>query len=314
MERNANYALVGLISTILLIGMIVFILWLTNFALSQHYDRYNIVFRGPISGLSKGGEVTFNGIKVGEVSDIKLDAKDPNLVVATARVQSDTPVRQDSTATLEPQGITGVNYIQIKAGTPSRPLLKDLPLESGQPYPIIQAEPGGISGLLSGGGDLMKRAMESLSRVNRVLSDENIQKISGIMSDVQSVTAELRTRKAIIADADHTLKTADQAAAQIRDLANSARGLVDGDGKQTITKIGAAAAEIQATAQELRAMLAKLQGPTSDFAANGLPRLTTAISSLQTATEDIDRLVNQIEQDPQGLIGKARPKEVEVRP
>ena len=57
MERNANYALVGLISTVLLIGMIVFILWLTNFALSQHYDKYSIVFNGPISGLSKGGEV-----------------------------------------------------------------------------------------------------------------------------------------------------------------------------------------------------------------------------------------------------------------
>ena len=124
MERNANYALVGVISTVLLIAAIVFIFWLTNFALSAKYDNYNIVFHGPISGLSKGGEVTFNGIKVGEVSDIRLDAKDPNLVVATAHLQSDTPVREDSYATLEPQGITGVNYIQITAGTPSKPLLK----------------------------------------------------------------------------------------------------------------------------------------------------------------------------------------------
>jgi len=117
MERNANYALVGLISTILLIAMIVFIFWLTNFALSARYDQYDVVFHGPITGLSRGGDVQFNGIKVGETQDIKLDPSDPSLVHAFVRVRSDTPVRQDSTASLEPQGITGVNYIQITAGT-----------------------------------------------------------------------------------------------------------------------------------------------------------------------------------------------------
>ena len=62
----------------------------------------------------------FNGIKVGEVSDIELDAQDPNKVIATAQVRSDTPVRVDTEASLEPQGITGVNYIQITAGTVSQ--------------------------------------------------------------------------------------------------------------------------------------------------------------------------------------------------
>src|ERR1700710_2107780 len=141
MERNANYALVGVISTLLLFGMIVFILWLTNFALSAKYDRYNIIFHGPVSGISKGGEVTFNGIKVGEVSEIKLDPRDPNLVIGTVRVQSDTPVRQDSFATLEPQGITGVTFVQITAGTPAKPLLKNLPLKPGQEYPTLYAAP-----------------------------------------------------------------------------------------------------------------------------------------------------------------------------
>src|SRR5580698_1452048 len=98
MERNANYALVGLISTILLVAMIIFIFWLTNFALSQRYDNYDIVFHGSVSGLTRGGDVQFNGIKVGEVSDIKLDAQDPNLVVAKTRVRSDTPVRVDTEA------------------------------------------------------------------------------------------------------------------------------------------------------------------------------------------------------------------------
>ena len=135
MERNANYALVGLISTILLIAMIVFLFWPTNSALSTRYDQYDVVFHGPITGLSRGGDVQFNGIKVGEVSDITLDPKDPNLVHATARVRSDTPVRVDSVASLEPQGITGVTYVQITPGTISKPLLKSV-TPFGQPMTI----------------------------------------------------------------------------------------------------------------------------------------------------------------------------------
>ena len=92
---------------------------------NQDYDVYDIVFKGPVRGLSQGGEVHFNGIKVGEVTKISLDKVDPTQVIARARVTSDVPIRVDSYATLEPQGITGVNYVQITAGTPAKPLLKD---------------------------------------------------------------------------------------------------------------------------------------------------------------------------------------------
>ncbi|MFI4935661.1 MAG: MlaD family protein [Caulobacterales bacterium] len=314
MERNANYALVGLISTVLLMALIVFIFWLTNFALSAKFDKYNVVFHGPISGLSKGGEVSFNGIKVGEVSDIKLDAKDPNLINTTVRVQSDTPVRQDSYATLEPQGITGVNYLQITAGTAAKPLLKTLPVPEGQEYPTIYSQGGSISDLLAGGGTMIQKAVEALNRVNRVLSDQNIEKFDTIMGDVQSVTTELRQRKTIIGDAQHAVQSADQAAQQIRDLAKNSQGLVTGDGKRLIAKLIDASTQIQGAAADVRVMIGKLQGPTSEFAANGLPQLSGAISSLQTATDNLDRLLNEVEQDPRGLLNKPPAKEVEVKP
>ena len=314
MERNANYALVGVISTVLLIAAIVFIFWLTNFALSAKYDNYNIVFHGPISGLSKGGEVTFNGIKVGEVSDIRLDAKDPNLVVATVRLQSDTPVREDSFATLEPQGITGVTYVQITAGTPSKPLLKELPLPAGVHLPTIYAKGSTISDLLAGGGTMIQKAVEALNRVNQVLSDGNIQKFNGIMGDVQSVTGELRARKQIIGDADKALVSAGQAADQIKTFAKSGQGLLDADGKRTIVKIGDAAGQIEGAAGDVRKLIGKLQGPTGEFAANSLPQLAAAIASLQEATENLNRLVSQVQQNPRGLVEKPAAKQVEVKP
>src|SRR5580692_1074354 len=312
MERNANYALVGLIFTILMIAMFVFVFWLANIAFSQRYDTYDVVFHGSVTGLTKGGDVQFNGIKVGEVSDIKLDASDPNIVHATAKVRSDTPVRVDTQASLEPQGITGVNYIQLTAGTPSKPLLKDA-TPHGQPL-VIQAAPGAISSLLTGGGTMMQKAVETLNRINQVLSDQNIQRFTAIMSDVQAVTAELRERKAIIKDADQALLDADQAAVKIRDLAASSKGLVDSDGKRAIVKVGDAAAEIQGAAADVRSMLNKLQGPTADFAQNGLPQLTSALASLEIATKHLDALISEVQRDPRAFINKPTAKQVEVKP
>src|SRR5512140_1861199 len=124
MEKNANYALVGLSSLILFIGLVIFVVWLARISFSQQFDLYDIVFDGPVRGLSQGGEVHFNGIKVGEVTRIALDRTNPSRVIARARVTSDVPIRVDSYATLEPQGITGVNYVQITAGTATKPLLK----------------------------------------------------------------------------------------------------------------------------------------------------------------------------------------------
>lgn len=312
MERNANYALVGLISTILLIAMIVFVFWLTNFALSARYDQYDVVFHGPITGLSRGGDVQFNGIKVGEVSDITLDPKDPNLVHATARVRSDTPVRVDSVASLEPQGITGVTFVQITAGTTTKPLLKSV-TPFGQTMTIM-SKPGTFAGLLSGGGTVMERAVETLNRINRVLSDDNIDRFSTTMESIKQVTSELRARKEIIAHADHAILSLDQAAQQIQGLGKSAQVLVDSDGKPTLNKIGAAADQIASAVAALHQVIDKVKGPAGDFAATGLPQLSSAIAGVQSATDNLNRLISEVQRDPRAFINKPTAKQVQVKP
>jgi phospholipid/cholesterol/gamma-HCH transport system substrate-binding protein len=312
MERNANYAVVGLAATLLLAGLVVFAVLLAGNKFSKDYDLYDIVFQGPVRGLSQGGEVHFNGIKVGDVTRISLDPRNPQYVIARAKVTPDVPIRVDSLAVLEPEGITGVNYIQISAGTPAKPLLKDT-VPEGQ-IPRMASQRDAVSDLLAGGGTVVQRAVEALDRINRVFSDENIKTLSATMSDIQAVTAELRERKAIIADAQKTLQDADEATKQIASLAKSSQGLVDGDGRKTLVRIGDAAADIQASSKQLREMLTRLEEPTENFATTGLPQMTSAIESLQRATDHLDQVLGEVQADPRGVFTKAPPKEVEVKP
>jgi phospholipid/cholesterol/gamma-HCH transport system substrate-binding protein len=312
MERNANYALVGLSSTLLVIGMVVFSVWLAAYKFNQDYDYYDVVFAGPVRGLSQGGEVHFNGIKVGEVTGISLDTVDPTQVIARAKVTSDVPIRVDSFATLEPQGITGVNYVQITAGTPTNRLLKRVTPKGT--VPRIRSERGMLSDLLASGGSVLARAVEALDRVNRVLSEDNIERISGMLDDVQAATAELRERKAIIADAQRALQSADHAAQQIGELAASSNALVNGDGRHIVAKLGNAATDVEAAAKDLRMIMGRLEGPTGAFATTGLQQITSASASLQQAAESFDRVLVEMQQSPRGLLTRPPAQEIEVKP
>ena len=57
---------------------------------------YRVVFQGPIGGLRSGASVMFNGIRVGEVTELSLDPNDPKQALATISIDTDTPVRADT--------------------------------------------------------------------------------------------------------------------------------------------------------------------------------------------------------------------------
>jgi phospholipid/cholesterol/gamma-HCH transport system substrate-binding protein len=312
LERNANFALVGAISTALLIGLVVFIVWLAGGRFNRDKDMYDVVFQGPVHGVAQGGEVDFNGIKVGSVSKIGLDPRNSQLVIARIDVTSDVPIRKDSVATLEPQGITGVNFIQISAGTPSQPLLKDT-VPDGD-VPKLASKRDALSDLLAGGGFVVQRTVDALDRINLLLSHQNIKTLSAALHDVQQVTGELSAHKSIIADAQNAVQHADAAIVQYEVLARSGNTLVNTDAKASLQKLNAALDEVTSATKSLRVTVDKIQGPTQAFAETGLPQLTSSLRSLQVATDHLDRVLGDVEANPRGLIGKAPPKEIEIKP
>jgi len=312
MERNAHYALVGLISLILTIALVLFVMWLARLQFAQQYDNYDVDFTGPVRGLSAGGEVYFNGIRVGEVTRLSLDAANPNRVVARVRVTSDAPIRVDSYASLEPLGVTGVNYIQITAGTITRPLLKDA-TPDGQ-IPVIATRRGALESLLEGGGTVLARTVDALDRVNRMLSDRNLNTISTALADVQSVTAELRTRREMVANLEATIQSANLAAQRVAELSESTNRLVNGDAKRTLNNLADAAEELKGAAQDGRAMISSLQGPTAEFATSALPQISSTLIQLQVTTESLNRVISDIETNPSRLISKPAAKTLEVQP
>ena len=72
MEDRAKFVLVGLFTFAVIAGAFGFVYWLHATSGANESTSYRVIFSGSVTGLRVGAPVLFNGIRVGEVSDLRL--------------------------------------------------------------------------------------------------------------------------------------------------------------------------------------------------------------------------------------------------
>ncbi|WP_439529746.1 MlaD family protein [Pannonibacter sp.] len=187
METRANYVLIGGFVLGTLLAAFLFIYWLAANSDSRTSVNVKVIFPGPVTGLPVGGQVLFNGIKVGDVGALDFDSTDPRIVVATIRVTPTAPLRKDVKATLGFQGLTGVAYVDLKGGTTGSGLL--LSDTNGQ-EPVIYADRSFFDDILDHGRDVLRKADQTLSTIDAVIQ-ENRPAISATARNVETFSAAL---------------------------------------------------------------------------------------------------------------------------
>jgi len=156
METRAPFLVVGAFVLAAIMAVFGFVYWLHNSGGLGPRVTYHLQFDGSVPGLLVGAAVLFNGIRVGEVTDLGLAPDSPRRVNATISVASTTPVRSDTKVGLEFQGLTGVPVIALEGGTSL--------VNSGE-VPTLIAEPGAGEGMT-------QAARDALRRVDSVLADD----------------------------------------------------------------------------------------------------------------------------------------------
>ena len=178
--------------------------------------------------------------------------------------------------------------------------------------PVIAAGRGKMQDLVDNLGKVAEGGAEALARVNRLLSDGNIDVLSGSLADVKSVTGELKSHRQVFARIDSAFGKIDGAAGDLRATLASARGALGGKDSGALADISKTAAELHGAAVEIRLLVKQLDGPVSELSANTLPEATAALVSVQRAAARLDSLAGAIESNPSALL-KSRPaKEVEL--
>jgi phospholipid/cholesterol/gamma-HCH transport system substrate-binding protein len=168
METRAPFVVIGAFVLAAIVAAFGFVYWLNNSGGLGPRTSYHVRFDGSVPGLLVGAGVLFNGIRVGEVTDLGLAPDSPRQVNATISVASATPVRSDTKVGLEFQGLTGVPVIALEGGM----LLKN----SGE-VPTLIAEPGA-------GQSMTQAARDALRRVDGVLA-ENSEPLKNTIANLE---------------------------------------------------------------------------------------------------------------------------------
>src|SRR5262245_32492796 len=130
METRAPYALIGFLVVLAIASIFGFVYWMHNVGGIGERTLYRVQFENSVSGVLIGSAVMFNGIKVGEVTDLKISQDNPNQVMVTISVAPSTPIRSDTQAGLDFGGLTGVAVISLTGGKSGTSPLKS---SDGQP-------------------------------------------------------------------------------------------------------------------------------------------------------------------------------------
>src|SRR6202051_1358469 len=168
METRAPFVVAGAFVLVAIAAVFGFVYWLHNTGGLGPRATYHVQFDGSVPGLMIGAAVLFNGIRVGEVTDLSLASDSPRRVNATISVSSTTPVRSDTKVGLEFQGLTGVPVIALEGGM--------LLANSGE-VPTLIAEPGAGQGMT-------QTARDALRRVDSVWA-ENAEPLKNTIANLQ---------------------------------------------------------------------------------------------------------------------------------
>ena len=179
MEIRARYILIGLFTLAVIAGGFGFVYWLNNAGALTQRSVYRIRYEKTVAGLLKGSAVLFNGIRVGEVTSLNLAADNPRQILVSVAIDRRTPVRADTKAAIEFQGLSGAPVVSLFGGTASGPVLA----YSGSEPPLLLADP-------NTGQNMTESARETLRHIDAVVTD-NAEPLRKLIANINTFSDAL---------------------------------------------------------------------------------------------------------------------------
>ncbi len=262
-------------------------------------------------GIESGSPVRYAGMKVGRVEKLAFDPDDPSRAVATITVDTQTPVRQDSTAKITSLGMLGENYVEISAGSKDK-----LALPSGNEIPTKESlQWGELVDNFGGATDEAKalladarpRVNKALDNINDLTNEENRRRVRESLRKIDEILTDAKPRlKSIMTNVDSASAKVDKFMDEIKDtrvrldtLLQNWNNLAKDDD-----------AEVQRTLRELRKTLVRAEGAMDEvrrlLVANR-DQIDTTLENIEVSTENIREITDTIKQRPSSLVWSKNP-------
>lgn len=338
METRPNYIIVGSFVLVVVAGLIAFIAWMVKADIDTEYDHYHTYFEGSVSGLSELSEVRYRGVPVGRVVDVGIDPDNVERIEVLLELERGTPIKEDSVASVEMQGITGLSYVLITGGHHASPKLVP---KAGEKHPVMASQQSRLQEIFTDAPDLLNRTIRLVSAATRLLSDDNISAISATLENVEDISAQMRGTSAKVdtffddvavtaaelrgtaselnklagelrgevqtlsGRADETMVSARNMLEEVRGQASdlgAEAALAIADARTLMAELGETARTLGETGDTITDVIEENRAPIADFTQDGLYEFASMIDELRILVSSLTRIAEQLEADPSGYL------------
>lgn len=248
----------------------------------QYYAAY---FAESVQGLDVDSLVKYRGVSVGRVDSIGV-APDGKLIEVVLKIESGQPLGEDIVAQLKIVGITGSMFVELDMKKPGEPDLTPK-LTFPSEYPIVSSKPSDISQIMRGIDDV-------LAQVKNLDTKGISDKIKLTLDNINVAIDEAHT----------ALSAGSSALVRIDDIVSDAE-----------PDIRAALQDLSLGIKEARLAFEKgssMVGKTDDALDRILDHVLVVSQNLEKGSEDLNRLIELITDQPSSLIFDQPPKPKKV--
>lgn len=296
METRANYAIIGAFTLAVIFAAFGFVFWFSGPSKTAARKGFDVIFTGSVAGLTKGGAVTFNGLRVGDVTHLNLDPDNPSQVISHIEIDKRMPVKTDTRARLEFSGLTGVASLALSGGSAAA---QPLEISGNQSYPTIHADPSQFQNLLESAQRIGEKLGNLSDKANKLI-DDNQEAINRTVSNIQSMTGSLADKYDGVGP---LLLSLNHAASKLDNVLAS----VGPDAGKTITDIGEAARSVRKLADDVDSRMKEIMANVTRFTGSGLRQYEALAVDGRRTLDDISRAVRSLEKNPSQIIFGAKP-------
>ena len=299
MEEKVNFVVVGVFVLALSAALIGGVLWLSSSkSYRASYDIYQTYMHDSVAGLNLDAPVRYRGVEVGRVQKITLAPGNVEQVQLTLAIERGVPVKVDTVAILQVQGLTGIAYVELTGGGRDSPPLQK---QANDSYPVIKSGPSLMTRLDSAVTILLTNLNRTSENLNAVLDEDNRRAVKNTLADLAVLSRTLAARSGTIdaglADAAHTLRNVSRLSDELPQLIQRVQHSADAFERMSdeITQLGVRAGSTLDGAQQ--------------FSASTLPEVHQLVLELRDLTVSLRHVSDQLEQDPSVLLrGKPQAK------
>ncbi|MCK5111801.1 MAG: MCE family protein [Arcobacteraceae bacterium] len=316
MDSKVNFTLVGAFLFVFILALVGFSFWLGKYGIdSKKVDLYKVYLEESIAGLNVESSIKYKGLNIGVVKDIKINPDNSEQIEILLEVNGGTPIKKDTVAVLEAQGITGLKYIDLIGGSTKSQLLKNKKDE----IPTITSKQSFFGNLGNVALNITKKVDGILNKLNLLFSNNNIKQISGIIDNTNTLTANLNNTvlnvdtkidKLVNDESIQKLNNAfdnfEKFTQKLNKTLQKSDLLIDNDLKQTLIKVRKASDSTNLAFKKFDKLIydgkLDLKGITSD----SLKKFDILMIELERTIQNIQKSVDNLSDNPSDILFKSR--------